>query len=98
MKRNWKIVSLTGIILLVVILLAINLYNSGKKGVLSQYRQHQLVHARHISIQIESFFLYHSWRFQEISTSIFGRYDDIKHRKHIPFSHQLIGRRFIFDR
>jgi PAS domain S-box-containing protein len=81
MKRNWKIVSLTGIILLVVILLAINLYNSGKKEVLSQYRQHQLVHARHISIQIESFFLYHSWRFRELSASALLQYDNIKKKK-----------------
>jgi hypothetical protein len=81
MKRNWKIVSLTGIILLVVILLAINLYIMGKKEVLSQFREPQYVHGQQLAIQIQSYFLYHSWRLQEISPSIFRRYDDIKNKK-----------------
>jgi hypothetical protein len=81
MKRNWKIILLTGIILLVVIFLAINLYTSGKREVLSQFRQQQIVHAQHITIQIESFFLYHSWRLQDLSIAILRHYDDIGKKK-----------------
>ena len=81
MKRNWKIILLTGIILLVVIFLAVNLYNSGKKELLSQFRENQFIHAQHISIQIESFFLHHSWKLQELAASILPQIDDIKKKK-----------------
>ena len=81
MKRNWKIILLTGIILLVVIFLAVNLYNSGKKEVLSQFREHQYVHAQQITIQIESFFLHHFWRMQDLSGSILRESDDLKKKK-----------------
>ena len=81
MKRNWKIILLTGIVLLAVIVLAVNLYNSGKKEVLSQFREQQFVHAQHITIQIESFFLYHSWRLQELSAWILPHYDDPQGKK-----------------
>lgn len=78
MKRNWKIISLTGIILLVVILLAVNLYVSGKKEVLAQFREQQFIHAQHITIQIESLFLYHSWRLKEISWAIVRHQDNLR--------------------
>ena len=81
MKRNWKIILLTGIVLLVVILLAVNLYNSGKREVLSQFREQQFVHAQHLTIQIESFFLYHSWRLQELSSWILPHFDDPQEKK-----------------
>jgi PAS domain S-box-containing protein len=81
MKRNWKIISLTGILLLVVILIAVNLYRSGKREVLSQFREHQYVHAQHITIQIESFFLHHFWRLQDLSSSILRESDDLKKKK-----------------
>jgi hypothetical protein len=84
MKRNWKILLLTGILLVVVILLAVNLYHSNKEEVLSQFREHQLVHAQHIAIQIESFFLFQSSRLQELSGIILGHNDDIgKIRLHL---------------
>lgn len=72
---------MTGIVLLVVILLAVNLYNSGKKEVLAQFREQQFVHAQHIAIQIESFFLYHSWRLQELSAWILPHYEDTEGKK-----------------
>jgi hypothetical protein len=81
MKRNWKIILLTGFVLLAVIALAVNLYETGKKEVLSQFREQQFVHAQHITIQIESFFLYHSWRLQQLSASVPRNYDDIKGKK-----------------
>jgi PAS domain S-box-containing protein len=81
MKRNWKIILLTGTVLLVVILLAVNLYNSGKKEVLAQFREQQFIHAQHITIQIESFLLYHSWRLQELSRSIVRHYGDMGKKK-----------------
>jgi len=81
MKRNWKIILLTCIVLLVVILLAVNLYKSGKKEVLSQFREQQFVHAQHLAIQIESFFLYHSWRLQKLSAWILPHYEDTEGKK-----------------
>jgi PAS domain S-box-containing protein len=81
MKRNWKIILLTGIILLVVIFLAVNLYNSGKKELLSQFRENQFIHAQHISIQIESFFLHHLWSLQDLSASVLRQSDDLKKKE-----------------
>ena len=81
MKRNWKVILLTCIVLLVVILLAVNLYNSGKKEVLSQFREHQFVHAEHVTIQIESFFLNHSWRLQALSAQVLRHYDEIMRKE-----------------
>ncbi len=52
MKRYWKIISLTGILLLVVTLLGVNLYNWGKEEVLSQFREHQHLHAKHLAIHL----------------------------------------------
>lgn len=68
---------MTGILLLVVILLAVNLYNSGKREVLSQFREQQSVYTHHLAVHIESFFLYHSWRLQELSASIVRHDQDI---------------------
>lgn len=84
MKRNWKIILLTGIVLLAVIVLAVNLYESGKKEVLTQFREQQFVYAHHLAVHIDSFFLYHSWRLQELAASIVRHDHDIgKIKAHI---------------
>ena len=82
-------------VLLAVILLGVNLYNSGKKEVLSQFREQQFVHAQHLAIQIESFFLYHSWRLQELSAWILPHYQDTEGKKvnirdHLESFHKLM--------
>jgi len=51
MKKNWKIILLTGIVLLAVIVLSLHLYESGKKEVLSELREQHFVRAQHITIQ-----------------------------------------------
>lgn len=55
MKRNWIIITVTSLALLAVAFLAINLYSLSKKKVISEFQEHQFLHAQHLTSQIEFF-------------------------------------------
>jgi PAS domain S-box-containing protein len=53
MKRNWILFTLTVFLLAVVSLLTFHLHSEGIQGVLSQFQEHQLSQAKHLSNQIQ---------------------------------------------
>jgi len=55
MKRNWILVTLTAFLLAVVSLLTFHLHSEGIRGVLSQFQEHQLSQAKHLSNQVQFF-------------------------------------------
>ncbi len=55
MKRNWIIITVTSLALLAVAILAINLYTLTKTKVVSEFEEHQLLHAENLASDIELF-------------------------------------------
>ncbi len=55
MKRNWIIITVTSLALLAVAFLAINLYTLTKAKVVSEFEEHQLLHAENLASDIELF-------------------------------------------
>jgi len=67
-KGNWIIVALTGFVLVLVVLLTFRLHYANKKEVLSQFKDHQFLHAQNIAKQIESLLTGHSTSLQTLSS------------------------------
>lgn len=67
MRRNWIIVGLSGSVLIVVGLLALRLHQSSRKEVLSQFQDHQFLHAQNIAQKIESILMSQSRELQALS-------------------------------
>jgi hypothetical protein len=55
MKRNRIVILFASVVLIVVFLFVVYLYDSSKKEVISEFQQHQLVHAQLLATEIESF-------------------------------------------
>ena len=55
MKRNWIIITVTSLSLLAVAFLAIHLHSLSKRKVISEFQEHQFLHAQHLASQIEFF-------------------------------------------
>jgi PAS domain S-box-containing protein len=69
MRRNWIIIGLSGF-LLVIVLLALHLHHSSGKEVLSQFEDHQFLHAQNIAQKIESMLLSQSRELRTLSVLI----------------------------
>ncbi len=78
MKRNWIIIGLAVFVVLVVFLLIVRLYYSGKKEMLSQFQEHQNLYAHHLAYQIELFFWGHSRGLHALPSYLPSEYDWIR--------------------
>ena len=70
MRRNWIIIGLTGLVLLAVVLLSLRLHHSSTKEALSQFQDHQFLHAQNIAQKIESMLLSQSRELKTLSLLI----------------------------
>ena len=68
MKRNWPIIGLTALVVLIVALLVVHLHASSKRAVLSWFRENQALNAHHFADEIESFFQGHSQELLALSS------------------------------
>ncbi|MEK7373739.1 MAG: cache domain-containing protein, partial [Thermodesulfobacteriota bacterium] len=78
MKKNLAIIALTAGILLAVVFLTFHLHQTSKEKVLSQFNEHQLLIARQVAIQIESYFRARSNDVRWLSSFPSLRYRDKK--------------------
>jgi signal transduction histidine kinase len=60
MKRNWIIISLTALLVLIVAYLVVHLHSVSRREVVSRFQDIQLLYAHHFAEQIESFFWGHT--------------------------------------
>jgi PAS domain S-box-containing protein len=66
MKRNWIIFGAALIVFLIVVLVNIRHYYSSRARFLSLFQRNQILHVKHISDEIESFFAIHSHLLQAL--------------------------------
>ena len=83
MKKNLAIIALTAGILLAVVFLTFHLHQTSKEKVLSQFNEHQLLIARQVAIQIESYFE--------------SRSEDIRYLSSLPYFRRRDGERMPSD-
>ena len=79
-KRNWIILVLTAFVLVVVALLMFSLH-ANKETVVSQFQDHQFLHAQNIAKQIESLLTTHSMNLQTLSSLLSLHDGDMKQKK-----------------
>ena len=93
MRRNWIIIGLSGLVLLVVVLLALHLHQSSGKEALSQFQDHQFLHAQNIAQKIESMLMGQSRELRTISLLISPQEVDSERRRVLMelLSHQMEG-------
>ena len=68
MRKNLLIAALTAVVFFVVIYLAFSIHQTSKNELLSQVREHQLLHASDVAYRIEMFLDARSRGIQGIST------------------------------
>jgi hypothetical protein len=78
MKRNWILLTLTGFLLAVVSLLTYHLHDEGTQEVLSQFQEHQLSYAKHLSNQIQFFMQARSRGLRALSSFPSLQYGDVR--------------------
>jgi|GEM_PF-624032 len=81
MRQNWIVVTLAGILLVVVSLLTLHLHYEGIEEVLSQFQEHQLSYAKHLSNQIQFFIQARSRGLRALSSFPSLQYGDIKRQR-----------------
>ncbi len=74
MKRNWIVITVTSVALLAVGFLAINLYTLTKTRVISEFEEHQLLHAENLASDLELFVETLESELRILSTTPFLRY------------------------
>jgi hypothetical protein len=80
MKRNWVLVALTGVLLAVVSLI-LHLHYAGIREVLSQFQEHQLSYAEHLSNQVQFFIQARSRGLKALSSFASLQSGDVKRMK-----------------
>ncbi len=80
-KGSWIIVVLSGFVLVIVVFLTFRLHNANKREVISQFKDHQFLHAQNIAQQIESLLSGHARSLQTLSSLISSHNDDIKQKR-----------------
>ena len=81
MKRNWIIIVLTGFVLGVVVFSIFRLHYANHDKMISQFQDHQFLHAQSIAEQLESVFTGYSKGLQTLSSLISYHCDDMRQKK-----------------
>jgi PAS domain S-box-containing protein len=80
-NRHLVIILATVFVILGVALLIVHLHRQNKMEILSQFQDHQLVHAQHLAHQIEFFFRARSEELQALSSLVSREYGDLGKNK-----------------
>jgi len=80
-KRNWIIIALTSLVLMVVVFLTFRLHDASNKEMISQFQDHQFLHAQNIAEQVKSLLRGHSKNLQTLSSLISHYGDDMEQKK-----------------
>jgi PAS domain S-box-containing protein len=80
MKRNWIIITLTGFVLGVVVLFIFRLHYANHYAMISQFQDHQFLHAQSIAEQLESVLTGYSKGLQTLSSLMSLRGDDTRQK------------------
>ncbi len=80
MKRNWSLFAFTVLLLSVVSFLTFHLHSEGIEGVLSQFQEHQLSQAKHLSNQIRFFIQARSRGLEALASMASLSSDDLKRK------------------
>lgn len=81
MRRNWVLIALTAFLLTVVSLLIFHLHYKGNEEVLSQFQEHQLSYAKHLSNQIRFFIQARSQGLRSLSSFTSFQRKDVKQQR-----------------
>jgi len=81
MKWNWIIIALTAFVLGMVVFLTFRLHDASNKEMISQFQDHQFLHAQNIAEQVKSLLRGHSKSLQTLSSLISHYGDDMAQKK-----------------
>ena len=81
MKWNWIIIALTAFVLGMVVFLTSRIHLANTKEMISQFQDHQFLHAQNIAEQVKSSLMGHSKSLQTLSSLISHHGDDMGQKK-----------------